>query len=213
MLKVWGRRNSFNVQKVAWLVGELEIPHEHIQAGGDFGKLDSPAFLAMNPHGRVPVIEDGDHAVWESHTILRYLAARYGKDRFWSDDAAKRSDYERWMDWLQTSLQPAFVNDVFWAFYRTPEKERDWSVINRGIEQSAKHFTFIDRWLEGRTYVLGESLSLADIVIGTMLFRYFNMEIDRPKLPNVEAWYERLQGRPAYRESVMVPFDDLYGKR
>ncbi|WP_045836657.1 glutathione S-transferase family protein [Hyphomicrobium sp. 99] len=213
MLKVWGRRNSLNVQKVLWLIGELDLPHEHIPAGGAFGKLDTPEYLKVNPHGRIPLIEDEGHGVWESHAILRYLAARYGKDRFWSDDAFERSNYERWMDWSETTLQPAFLNDVFWAFYRTPEAERDWSIINRGIEQSAKHLQLLDRWLDGKEYMLGESLSLADITTGAILFRYYNIEIERPSLPNVEAWYERLKGRPAYREHVMVPFNDLYGKR
>jgi glutathione S-transferase len=71
MLKVWGRRSSFNVQKVMWLIGELDLPHQHIDAGGAFGGLDAPEFLAMNPHGRVPVIRDEDATVWESHAILR----------------------------------------------------------------------------------------------------------------------------------------------
>src|SRR5215475_7618112 len=96
MLTVWGRRSSFNVQKVMWLIGELALPHHHIDAGGQFGGLDDPAFLAMNPHGRVPVIRDGDAVVWESHNILRYLAARYGGGRFWSDDAAARARVEGW---------------------------------------------------------------------------------------------------------------------
>ncbi|HML28631.1 MAG TPA: glutathione S-transferase family protein [Hyphomicrobium sp.] len=213
MLKVWGRRNSFNVQKIMWLIGELDIPHEHIPAGGDFGGLTTPEFLAMNPHGRVPVIKDDGAVVWESHAILRYLAAQFGNGTFWSGDAAKRALYEEWMDWMQTSLQPTFLNDVFLAFYRTPENERNWSVINRGIEQSAMHFRFIDRWLDGRSFMLGESLSLADIAVGTALFRYFTLEIERPSLPNVEGWYERLRGRAPYRQHVMVPFDDLYGKR
>ncbi|MBS0240064.1 MAG: glutathione S-transferase [Proteobacteria bacterium] len=213
MLKVWGRRNSLNVQKVMWLVGELDLPHEHIAAGGAFGKLDTPEFLAMNPHGRIPVIDDEGQAVWESHAILRYLAARYGKDRFWSDDAWQRSNYERWMDWSATALQPTFLNDVFLAFYRTPEAERDWTIIRRGVEQSAKHFELLDRWLQGKDYMLGESLSLADITTGALLFRYYGIEIPRPSLPNVEAWYEQLKARPAYREHVMVAFDDLFGKR
>lgn len=212
MLKVWGRRNSFNVQKVLWLIGELEIPHEHIPAGGDFGGLNAPEFLALNPHGRIPVIDDDGHSVWESHAILRYLAARYGQKRFWSDDAWQRSAYERWMDWSQTALQPSFLNDVFFAFYRTPEKDRNWAVINRGVEQTAKHVQLLDRWLEGKSFLLGENLSLADITAGATLFRYFNIDVERPKVANVEGWYKRLQDRPAYREHIMVPFADLYGK-
>ncbi|UGX86375.1 glutathione S-transferase family protein [Phyllobacterium meliloti] len=212
MLKVWGRRNSFNVQKVLWLVGELGLPHEHIPAGGSFGQLDSPEFRAMNPHGRVPVIEDAGQIVWESHAILRYLAARFGENLLWSGDAGQRADWDHWMDWSQTSLQPAFLTDVFWGFYRTPEKQRDWSIIKRGIALCTRHFQLLDHWLAGKDYMLGENFSLADITVGTTLYRYFNLEIQRPDLPNVEVWYQRLQQRQPYRDHVMIPFDDLYGR-
>ena len=110
MLKVWGRRSSFNVQKVMWLVGELGLEHEHIDAGGSFGGLDTPDFLAMNPHGRVPVIRDGEVTVWESHAVLRYLAARHGAGQFWPDDPAMRAAIDGWMDWSQTALQPDFLS-------------------------------------------------------------------------------------------------------
>jgi len=125
MLKVWGRRSSFNVQKVMWLVGEFELAHEHIDAGGKFGGLDTPAFLAMNPHGRVPVIADDKATVWESHAILRYLAARHGTGHFWSGDPVTRARVDGWMDWSQTSLQPDFLGGVFWGFYRTPQDKRN----------------------------------------------------------------------------------------
>ncbi len=104
MLTVWGRRSSFNLQKVMWLVDELGIAHRHIEAGGKFGGLDTPEFYAMNPHRKVPVIDDKGTVVWESHTILRYLAARYGKDSFWHEDPARLSEFDRWMDWSQTTL-------------------------------------------------------------------------------------------------------------
>src|ERR1700736_2922983 len=104
MLTVYGRKSSFNLQKVMWLVGELGVAHRHIEVGGAFGGLDEPAFRAMNPHGRVPVIVDGETTVWEFHAILRYLAARYGTGSFWSEDAAARAHWERWMDWAQTTL-------------------------------------------------------------------------------------------------------------
>src|SRR4030088_3067317 len=116
MLKAWGRRSSFNLQKVMWLIGELELPHEHIDAGGQFGGLDTPAFRAMNPHGRIPVIQDDAATVWESHAILRYLAARHGAGRFWSDDPVARAAVDGWMDWSHTALQPDFLVGVFWAF-------------------------------------------------------------------------------------------------
>ncbi len=89
MLKVYGRRSSFNVQKVLWLVGELGLAHEHIPAGGDFGGLDAPSFLAINPQGHVPVIDDDGFTVWESHAILRYLAARYSPGKLWPEKSCR----------------------------------------------------------------------------------------------------------------------------
>ena len=212
MITVWGRRSSFNLQKVMWLVGELQLPHRHIPAGGDFGIKDTPEFLAMNPHGRVPVIDDGGTIVWESQTILRYLAAKYGRDRFWSDDPGERSQYERWMDWSQATLQPDFLNGVFWGFYRTPEAKRNLPAIASRVRACARHFQLLDRILADRPFLCGDRLSLADIPAGTSLYRYFEIDIERPSVPNVVAWYRRLQERPAYREHVMVPFDELYGR-
>ena len=212
MLEVWGRRSSFNVQKVMWLVGELGLEHRHIDAGGTFGGLDAPAFLAMNPHGRVPVIRDGDATVWESHAILRYLAETHGAGKFWSGDPAARAAVDGWMDWSQTVLQPDFLVGVFWGFYRTPEDQRNWPAINAALARCAKHFGKLDRLLEGRSYLLGEALSLADITAGTSLYRYFELEIERPQLPQIERWYRALQQHRAFCEHVMIPFGELRGR-
>jgi glutathione S-transferase len=212
MLTVWGRRSSFNVQKVMWLIGELGLEHRHIPAGGEFGNLDTPEFAAMNPMRRVPVIDDGGTIVWESHAILRYLAARHGKGQFWSDDPPERSQADRWMDWSQTALQPDFLLGVFWAFYRTPEPQRDWPAIRRKIARCAEHFQLLDSVLADRPYLGGDALTLADIPAGTALYRYFELEIERPPVRHVEAWYRRLQERPAYRAGVMVPFGELRGR-
>lgn len=212
MLRIWGRASSFNVQKVMWLVGELGLEHEHIPAGGRFGGLDAPDFLAMNPHGRVPVIDDDGTVVWESHAILRYLAARSGRDGFWPGDAAGRSRADSWMDWSQTALQPDFIEGVFWGFYRTPEGLRDVPAVMASILRCSDHMRLLDRWLDGRSYLLGAELSLADIPAGAILYRYFELDIERPRVPRVEAWYDRLRSRPAYRRHVMVPFDELYGR-
>lgn len=189
MLKVWGRRSSFNLQKVMWLVGEMGLPHEHIPAGGDFGINDTPEFLAMNPHGRVPVIDDDGLIVWESQTILRYLAARYGRGRFWSDDAGDRSQVEQWMDWSQSTLQPDFLMGVFWGFYRTHEPQRNLPAIAAKIRACARHFQLLDRMLADRPFICGDDLTLADIPAATSLYRYSEIEIERPSVPNVEAWY------------------------
>lgn len=212
ILKIWGRRNSLNVQKVMWLVGELAIPHEHISVGGSFGGLNTPEFLAMNPHARVPVILDDETVVWESHAILRYLAARFGQGKFWSEDARVRSQYERWMDWSQTNLQLDFIDGIFWGFYRTPESQRNWLAINESIKHCSKHFLLLNEILSQQDFLAGNTMTLADIPAGAILYRYFELEIERPVIPHVEKWYQRLQERPAYRKHVMVPFDELYGR-
>jgi len=212
MLTVWGRRSSFNVQKVLWLIGELDLDHNHIDAGGAFGGLDAPDFLAMNPHGRVPVIRDDAATVWESHAILRYLAARHGAGRFWSVDPVARAPVDGWMDWSQTALQPDFLGGVFWGFYRTPEEQRNWPAIRAALARCASHFGRLERLLDGRRFLLGDDLSLADITAGTSLYRYFELDIERPPLPHVERWYRTLQQRAAFRTHVMIPFGDLRGR-
>jgi len=212
MLTIWGRRSSFNVQKVMWLVGELRIEHRRIDAGGQFGGLDTHEFRTMNPHGRVPVIDDDGTVVWESHAILRYLAARHGPSQFWSEDASERSQVDRWMDWAQTALQPDFQRGVFWGFYRTPESQRNWPAIREKIARCAIHFQLLDRMLADRWFLCGDTFSLADIPAGTSLFRYFGLDIERPSLPHVQAWYDRLQERQAYREHVMVSLSQLRGR-
>jgi glutathione S-transferase len=212
MITVWGRRSSFNTQKVLWLVGELGLQHNHIPAGGTFGRLHEPAFRALNPHGWVPVVQDGDLAVWESHAILRYLAARYGEGTFWNNEPAVRARVDGWMDWSQTALQPAFLMGVFWGFYRTPAEHRDWASIQKNLDLCAGYFHMLDTLLAKHPFLSGDALSLADVVVGTSLYRYYGLDIARPSMPNVEAWYDRLQRRPAYRTHVMVPFAELQGR-
>ncbi len=211
MLKIWGRRNSFNVQKVMWLVSELGLEHERIDAGGSFGGLDRPEFLRLNPHGRIPVIDDGGTIVWESHSIIRYLSARYAPGTLWPEAPAPRSFADRWMDWSQATMQRDFM-DLFWGYYRTPDARRDWPAIRNSIELCARHYALLDRHLADKAYLTGEDLTMADFPAGTSLYRYFELDLERPALPNVETWYARLAQRPGYREHVMIPFDDLRGR-
>lgn len=211
MLRIWGRRNSINVQKVMWAVGELNLPHERIDAGGPFGGLDTKEFGRLNPNRRVPVIDDGGTIVWESHAIVRYLAQRYGAGSLAPEDIGLCSQSDMWTDWTLADLQPAFMG-VFWNFYRTPEAQRNWPMIRQGIARSTILFRLLDKQLEERNFIAGDTLTFGDIPTGAQLFRYFTLQIDRPSLPHVEAWYARLQEREAYRAHVMVPYEDLRGR-
>jgi glutathione S-transferase len=210
-LKLWGRLSSCNVQKAVWLLEELQLPYEHIPAGGDFGGLEDPEYRAMNPHGKVPTLKDGDTVVWESEAILRYLAARYGAPQFWSDDPAARAAVDQWLAWTAASLYRDWI-DLFWHCVRTPPQRQDAAQIARLRDSTAARYAFLDAELATRPYIAGNTFSIADIAAGLTLYRWYEMPIERPDLPALRAWYDRLLQRPAYRRGASVPFDDLAGK-
>jgi glutathione S-transferase len=197
---------------VLWTLGELGLAFEHVSVGGAAGGLDTPEFLALNPHGRIPVLEDGATVLWESHTIVRYLAARYGAATLWRADAAERSLAERWMDWAQTALQPDFMA-LFWGFFRTPEEKRDTRAIEAAAGRCAARFRLLETHLASNAFLAGPAFGMADIPAGASLYRYYEMGLAVPDFPHVRAWYARLAGRPAYREHVMAPFEELRGRQ
>jgi len=211
MITLWGRRNSINVQKVLWTLDEIGLPYTHIDAGGDAGGLDDPGFRAMNPHGRVPVLRDGETALWESNAIVRYLCAAYAPDRLCPAAPLERAGCEAWMDWTLATLQPAIMG-LFWGFYRTPEAMRDPARNRQLVADCAAAIEVLDRWLASRPFVAGDAFSMADIPAGTLMFRYFGLEIERPDAPAVQAWRGRLAARRPYGQHVMRPFDELFGR-
>jgi glutathione S-transferase len=210
-ITLWGRRSAFNVQKVLWLLDELGLEFHHRQVGGQFGGLDTPTFGAMNPHRRVPVLEDGSTVVWESHAILRYLAARYGANELWPADPATRSLADRWMDWSQCSLQPPFMR-LFWGYFRTPPERRKQVLLETALAECDRLFAVLNEHLKSQRFLAGPTFSLADIPAGTTLYRYFEMGIEVPRHSHVDAWYGRLSERPAYRGTIMVSFEELRGR-
>ncbi len=211
MIRIWGRASAFNLQKAYWTLLETDQPHERIDAGGDFGGLTDPEFVARNPNGRIPVIDDDGFVLWESHAIVRYLCDRYAPTLV-PGDAQARALAAQWIDWSQTTLQPAFM-DLFWGRVRMPKEKQSAAFVERALRQTLAALTILENELSDRPYLVGNSFSIADIPAGTHLYRFFEMaDIERPPLPNVSAWYERLQERPGYQQAVMVPFDDLIGK-
>ena len=170
-LKLYARRTSSNSQKVLWFLGELDVEYEFVPTGGDAGGLDRPEYRAMNPNGAVPTLLDGDLAVWESHSILRYLAAAYAAGRFWPDDPAERSWIDRWMDWSQSGFDAAFMG-LFWGYWRTPEADRNEAANQVQLARCRRCMQVLDGELAGRTYLLGDRLSLADVPAGAIMHRY-----------------------------------------
>jgi glutathione S-transferase len=208
---IWGRRCSFNVQKVLWTLDELSLPYEHRNAGGSFGGLDTPEFLAMNPHGKVPVIQDGSVVVWESNSIVRYLCASYGVGSLWQNSPEARSLADRWIDWSATILQPSYMK-LFWGYYRTPANHRNDREVEAARAACLKHYRALNAHLSKQYYLAGDRFSMADIPAGTSLYRYFTMGVDVEQPHEVMAWYARLQNRPAFQKHIIVPFDALFGR-
>ena len=210
-IKVWGRRSSCNVQKTLWALEELKLTYERIDAGGDFGGLDDPGYLAMNPHGRVPTLVDDDTIVWESEATVRYVAAKYGVEQLWAENPSERAIADQWMAWTATSLYPDWIK-LFWKLVRMPAEKRDRDAIAQHLAAAGECFKLLDRHLGSHRFLAGDRFSMADIPAGMTLYRWFEMDIERPVTPNVEAWYSRLLDRSAYRSTVCVPFTDLVGK-
>ena len=204
MLKLCGRVNSINVQKVLWTLDELHVPFERVDAGLAFGVVNEPFYRKMNPNGRVPTIEDEGLVLWESNAIVRYLSAKHGAGSLWPNDLRQRADADRWMDWVATTLGPA-ITPLFWQLVRTPAEKRDPALIASSTEQSAKLFEMLEHCLEGRDFVAGKTFTMGDIPVGAFLHRWFALDVKRPELKNVEAYYGRLKERAAYRKHVVRP--------
>lgn len=207
-MKLYGRTTSFNVQKVMWLLEELKLSYEHVELGGRFGGLDSEAFAELNPMRKVPVLIDGDRAIWESHSILRYLAAEYGSDDWLPESAYSRSLYERWMDWSQVTFQPAFMA-TFWGYYRTPETKRDMQRVTQALQTCDVCLQQLEVALTNQSFLAGESISLADVCAGAILYRLTEQGLDVVLPFRVNQWFERLQSRPGYQKWVMSDFSEL----
>ena len=199
MIEVLGRRNSANVQKVMWTLGELGLTYVRKDIGGSFGYPDD----YPNPNQIVPTIRDGSLVVWESNACVRYLARAHGQGTLWPTDPGLLATADMWMEWQRSDLSMAFF-PLFQRMVRgwpsTPDK------ITHGIKQTGRIFSQLDRQLDGKDYICGPVLTMADIVIGALMYRYMTLPIERPEQPALEAWYGRLMERPAYHKHVMLEY-------
>jgi glutathione S-transferase len=209
MITVYGRATSSNVQAVMWGIAELGLEHERLDYGHVHGGTDTPEFRAMNPNGLVPVIRDGGLVMWESCAILRYLAARYGGAPLWPGDPVARAPVDMWAEWGKTTFHRDFAGPIFWTMVRRPAAERDAARLEAALARFDRHLAMLEDQLGDNPFVAGGDLTLADIVIGHLLYRYFTLDITRETRPVLSAYYARLADRPAYREHVMVSYAPL----
>ncbi len=211
-VKIWGRINSVNVQKVLWCCVETGIAFTRIDAGMQFGQVDTPAYRDMNPNGRVPTLQDGAFVLWESHAIMRYLAMRSAQHRsddestLYPADPTPRASMERWLDWTLSTLQPA-ERPFFWGMIRTKPKDRDEAAIRKAAEATGQAWHIVETALAaGSPFIEGEHFTLADIVLGVYARRWFGIEHEaRVETPKLRAWYSRICDRPGFMGHVAPP--------
>jgi len=204
MLRIWGRTNSINVQKVLWCCHELGLDYERIDAGNNFGVTDTPQYVAMNPNRSVPTIEDGDIHLWESNVIVRYFAQKHDYGRLCPADIATRFDAERWMDWQATVFWPA-LRPLFIALVRAPPQQRDAATISKGESLSLSALRILDARLSDRAFLAGNTFSMGDIPAAVTVHRWYALDIHHPDLPNVSRWYDLMRERRPFRQVVMTP--------
>jgi glutathione S-transferase len=202
MLKIWGRNTSSNVQKAMFAIGELGLPCERIDVGGDFGKNKEALYLAMNPNGLVPTLEEDGFLLWESNSIVRYLAAKHGAGTLEPSGARARAVAGQWMDWQLSVYGPA-ITPVFWGLIRTPPEQRDQTAIEAGKVKTTAAVQILDAHFAKNAYAAGDAFSMGDIPIAVMSYRYRELVPERPAFPNFERWYAAIASRPAFREQVL----------
>jgi glutathione S-transferase len=204
MLKIHGRINSINVQKVVLACEELKLPYVRHDAGGAFGIVQTAAYKAMNPNSLVPVLVDGDLVLWESNAIVRYLAAKYGAGTLWPVDPAARALSDRWMDWQTTNLSVK-MHAAFWGLIRTDPEKQDAAAIAVSAAATEASMAILDAALAGKPFIAADHVTMGDIPLLAAAFRWFNLPLARESRPHVEAWVARMMVRPGYGNALKLP--------
>ncbi|KVL76574.1 glutathione S-transferase family protein [Burkholderia ubonensis] len=198
MLHILGKIPSINVRKVLWLCAELDLPFEREDWGSGFRSTDDPAYLALNPHGLVPVIKDDGFVLWESNTIIRYLANRYGGEALYPAEPQARARVDQWIDWQASDLNRSWVF-AFQGLVRKSPDHQDPDGIAKSISDWTKHMRVLNAQLDATgAFVAGERFTLADIPIGLSVNRWFGTPFEHPDFPAITRYVERLAARPGF---------------
>jgi glutathione S-transferase len=198
MLEILGKASSINVRKVLWTCAELNLAFEREDWGSGFRSTQTPDFLALNPNGLVPVVRDGDFVLWESNTIIRYLAARYDGAHLYPAHPLLRARVDQWIDWQAADLNRSW-SYAFLGLVRQSAAHQAASEIAQSIENWTRHMRVLDEQLRATgAFVAGEQFSLADIPIGLSVNRWFGTPFEHLHFPAVSEYFERLNERPGF---------------
>ena len=204
MIKILGRPNSINVQKVMWAAAEIGVSVDRQDIGGPFGGNTTDDYLAKNPNGRIPTLVDGDFILWESQAIVRYLFEVSGTTPWYPASTKDRGLCNQWMDWYIANLHPS-MTAIFYELIRTHEAERNNATVATALVEATKEWSILDKHLKNKAYVLGDELTMGDVPLGCAAYRWHTLDIKRPNLPNLKRWWESLAERDAYKKHVMLP--------
>ena len=202
MLVIWGRDNSVNVQKVLWCCEEVGVEYQRKDAGLNFGVVNTPEYRRLNPNGLVPTIDEDGFILWESNTIVRYLAATHARGSLWSEDPKARARADQWLDWQNSTFWPA-IRPLFMGLIRTEPGKRDPQALEQHGLATIKVLQIVDAHLQTTAYLGGDAFTVGDIALGCGVWRWMAMPIERPALPHLQRWFDSLAQRPAYRKVVM----------
>lgn len=198
MLRILGKASSINVRKVLWACAEIEISFEWEDWGSGVKSTHTPKFISLNPNAMVPVILDDDFVLWESNSIIRYLASRYNGGHLYPVQPKARARVDQWIDWQASELNKSWTY-AFMSLVRHSAEHQDSKALAASCSQWSRHMEILNRQLESTgAYVSEDGFSLADIPIGLSVNRWFETPLDHPDFPAVSAYYERLSRRPSY---------------
>jgi glutathione S-transferase len=196
MLHLWGRLSSINVRKVVWAVQELGLEMQRTDAGAQYGRVLEPEYLQLNPNGLVPLLQDDATTLWESNVIVRYLCARHAAGSLYPQALPSRFAAEQWMDWQQTTLNPA-GREAFVQLVRRPPEQRNAGLIAQSVAATAPLLALLDAHLAAHAFMAGDHFSMADIPIGCEIHRWWGLPLPRASHVHLERWYAALRARRA----------------
>jgi glutathione S-transferase len=214
MVRIWGRPTSSCTERVLWALVEIGLPYEltlsslmmgpdgHVSKGGKpYGVIDTPKFLAMNPNGTVPVIDDEGVILWDSNAILAYLALQHAPEKLYLGDVKTFALATQWMCWANERLEPP-LHTLVMELYRLPQSQRDSAAAEAARKAMLRPLEILDEHLAGQPYVASESFTIGDIPAGVAYHRWLMFDLERPEFPHIDAWHERLSGREGFRQHV-----------